>query len=99
MPPPEATFQLSLRILREMGDPVPAADVKTLQFMLIVLAGAYSPTERALQSSDGVDGLFGPKTTTWVKQFQQDEGLLDDGIVGEKTWRMLLEFWVARFTE
>jgi peptidoglycan hydrolase-like protein with peptidoglycan-binding domain len=62
-------------------------------------APAYSPFERALQPSDGVDGLFGDMTTNWVKQFQRSEGLRDDGIVEENTWRRLLELWVARFTE
>ena len=99
MPPPEATFELTMRVLQQLGDPAPATDMKALQFMLIVLAGAYSPAERALQPSDGVDGLFGAKTTSWVKQFQRSEGLHDDGIVGENTWRTLLELWVARFTK
>jgi peptidoglycan hydrolase-like protein with peptidoglycan-binding domain len=99
MPPPEASFELAMRVLQQMGDPDPAADVKALQFMLIVLTGAYSPLERALQPSDGVDGLFGPKTTNLVKQFQQSEGLSVDGIVGENTWKRLLELWVARFAE
>lgn len=98
MPPPEAFFQLTARVLQQMGDPAPAADVMALQFMLIVLAGAYSPAQRALQPSDGVDGLFGDKTTNWVKQFQQNQGLRDDGIVGDNTWRTLLELWVTRFT-
>jgi len=97
MPPPEATFELTMRVLQQRGDPDPAADVKALQFMLIVLAGAYSPVQRALQPSDGVDGLFSSKTTNWVKQFQRSEGLRDDGIVGENTWKGLLELWIARF--
>jgi len=99
MPPPEAFFQVNARILQQAGDPSPAADVKTLQFMLIVLAGTYSPAERALQPSDGVDGLFGDQTTNLVKQFQRSQGLHDDGIVGKDTWRTLLELWIARFTD
>lgn len=99
MPPPETTFNVTLPVLRQLGDPDPATDVKTLQFMLITLAGSYSPFDRALQRSDGVDGLFGPKTTKLVKQFQRSEGLDDDGIVGQRTWRSLLELWVARFTK
>jgi peptidoglycan hydrolase-like protein with peptidoglycan-binding domain len=98
MPPPEATFKLTMRVLQQQGDPAPATDVEALQFMLIVLAGTYSPVKGALQPSDGVDGLFGDKTTNWVKQFQRGEGLRDDGIVGENTWERLLELWIARFT-
>ena len=99
MPPPEAFFQVNARILQQTGDPAPAADVKTLQFMLIVLAGTYSPAERALQPSDGVDGIFGDQTTNLVRKFQRSQGLHDDGIVGEDTWRRLLELWIARFTD
>ena len=36
-----------------------------------------------------VDGNFGSKTTTRVKQFQSDFGLSADGIVGNKTWTVL----------
>ena len=34
----------------------------------------------------GVDGIFGAKTETGVKKFQQDNGLTADGIVGPQTW-------------
>jgi len=36
-----------------------------------------------------VDGLFGPKTNTFVLVFQEACGLKPDGIVGPKTWREL----------
>ena len=36
-----------------------------------------------------VDGMFGSKTTTRVKQFQLDFGLRADGIVGNNTWVVL----------
>ena len=34
MPPPEASFELAMRVLQQMGDPDPAADVKicTIRF-------------------------------------------------------------------
>jgi len=35
--------------------------------------------------SGGVDGIFGPKTTSAVKYFQRKNGLAVDGIVGSKT--------------
>jgi peptidoglycan hydrolase-like protein with peptidoglycan-binding domain len=33
-----------------------------------------------------VDGVFGPNTATWSKQFQLDHGLQNDGFVGPLTW-------------
>ena len=38
-----------------------------------------------------VDGVFGPKTETAVKGFQQGAGLVVDGIVGPLTWGALPE--------
>ena len=37
----------------------------------------------------GADGKFGAKTETAVKQFQKDNGLKADGIVGPATWAAL----------
>ncbi|WP_078888143.1 peptidoglycan-binding protein [Streptomyces sp. NRRL S-118] len=37
-----------------------------------------------------VDGIFGAKTEAAVKNFQQKNGLVADGIVGNKTWRKLV---------
>jgi peptidoglycan hydrolase-like protein with peptidoglycan-binding domain len=37
-----------------------------------------------------VDGYFGTKTLTAVRQYQKANGLTVDGIVGKKTWEKLL---------
>ncbi len=37
-----------------------------------------------------VDGDFGPKTDRIVKQFQEENGLVVDGVVGPKTWQVLI---------
>ena len=42
-----------------------------------------------LYSVGTIDGIFGANTTSAVKQFQQDNGLSPDGIVGPLTWARL----------
>ena len=37
-----------------------------------------------------VDGDFGPNTDRIVKQFQQENDLVVDGVVGPKTWQVLI---------
>ena len=36
-----------------------------------------------------IDGIFGAKTESAVRKFQQEKGLTVDGIVGVNTWTML----------
>ena len=36
-----------------------------------------------------IDGIFGPSTEAWVRQFQRENYLVPDGIVGPKTWEAL----------
>ena len=42
--------------------------------------------------SSGVDGKYGKKTEEAVKRFQNEHGLVVDGIVGVKTWAMLEKY-------
>jgi N-acetylmuramoyl-L-alanine amidase len=39
----------------------------------------------------GIDGVFGSTTELAVKAFQQDMGILADGVVGEITWNEIVE--------
>lgn len=41
-------------------------------------------------NTNGVDGIFGTDTYNAVVKFQKDNGLSPDGIVGQNTWRKLL---------
>ena len=41
-------------------------------------------------STNGVDGIFGSGTYSAVREFQKARGLSVDGIVGQNTWRKLL---------
>jgi peptidoglycan hydrolase-like protein with peptidoglycan-binding domain len=47
----------------------------------------------------GVDGTFGPNTERAVKEFQRNNGLADDGVVGPKTWMALEEAFTSRRSE
>jgi peptidoglycan hydrolase-like protein with peptidoglycan-binding domain len=53
--------------------------VNYLQYKL--LSRLYNP--------GAIDGIFGNNTLNAVKQFQKDNGLTVDGIVGNKTWSKL----------
>ena len=38
----------------------------------------------------GADGIFGKATESATKSFQKDNGLVADGIIGQRTWNALL---------
>lgn len=54
-------------------------EVKQLQMMLNEIYGSVLV----------VDGIFGSKTESLVKQYQEDNHLVVDGIVGPQTWKSL----------
>lgn len=75
-PPPAPSLARELYFRRQSyfsGD-----DVKLLQSKLNGKGASLS-----------VDGSFGPRTLSAVKNFQQANGLVVDGIVGPKTWASL----------
>lgn len=67
--------------------------------MNTIKQGAKGPDVSKLQNllksigvyQDTVDGSFGPRTKSYVIQFQNANGLEPDGVVGSRTWEVLLE--------
>ena len=59
--------------------------------MNILKKGSKGEDVKTLQKALNikVDGDFGTKTETAVKEFQKSKGLVADGIVGKKTWEAL----------
>jgi peptidoglycan hydrolase-like protein with peptidoglycan-binding domain len=56
-----------------------------------VQRGSRGEPVRVVQEKIGavVDGVFGAATEAAVRQFQRSNGLVADGIVGPKTWRLV----------
>ncbi|MCH2244961.1 MULTISPECIES: peptidoglycan-binding domain-containing protein [Crocosphaera] len=40
-------------------------------------------------AGDDVDDIYGPKTEAAVRQFQTDQGIMIDGVVGPETYGQL----------
>jgi zinc D-Ala-D-Ala carboxypeptidase len=66
-----------------------------------VKLGSTGPAVRAVQDQANfrngrgsltltVDGVYGPKTQSWVRAFQQALGFKADGVVGALTWQALV---------
>ena len=64
--------------------------VRVLQYMLAILAefdNSLTPVR--------VDGDFGPTTARAVRQYQSNNGLTTDGVVGERTWESIYRSFAA----
>lgn len=59
---------------------------------MLLKLGAEGEDVKKLQTKLGVDpiGKFGPKTEAAVKAWQSEHGLTADGIVGDKTWAVIM---------
>lgn len=71
-------------ILLRRGDKGP--QVEMLQ--LALLRAGYNIKGR----NKGIDGVFGESTYLAVREFQRDNGLTVDGVVGAATWKKLLPY-------
>ena len=65
--------------------------VKLLQMLLEKQGIGTAKTSSRTMAGKGIDGIFGRGTERAVKQFQKNEGLTSDGIVGPATWDKLFE--------
>ena len=63
-----------------------------------VVTGFQSQLQRLGYDPGAADGVFGRSTENAVKEFQRDQGLAADGIVGPRTWAAL-EAAIAPFVE
>ena len=74
-PPPSNIQMLQMTVnLAQVGFGDKHGDVALIQRLLEIKA----------------DGIFGPQTEAKVKEYQRDQGLAADGIVGRATWERLL---------
>ena len=64
--------------------------VGVLQYMLAILA-EFDNSLTPIQ----VDGDFGPTTDRAVRQFQRNNGLTEDGVVGQRTWEAIYRAFAA----
>lgn len=79
----------TLRVTRPVGEQPSVKDswgTREYQYMLQDLG--YYP--------GNVDGDHGPMTDAAVRSFQHDQGLAEDGIVGDDTWDPLIEAYLSQ---
>lgn len=74
----------------EVGPETWAAIVRILPMIQKGSQGRYVEALQTILGGLTVDGDFGDKTRSAVKKFQTENGLEVDGIVGPKTWAMIV---------
>jgi murein L,D-transpeptidase YcbB/YkuD len=59
---------------------------------MLLKLGSEGEDVKKLQTKLGIDpiGKFGPKTDAAVKAWQSEHGLTADGVVGDKTWSVIM---------
>ncbi|MGB3294406.1 MAG: peptidoglycan-binding domain-containing protein [Phormidesmis sp.] len=96
LPPPDEITAISTRAgsVSEAPDPAPSASGPPV-LRLNAEGSAVAQLQRELQTLgyyDGaVDGVYGEQTQAAVTQFQTDQKLTVDGIVGASTWDALTQ--------
>jgi peptidoglycan hydrolase-like protein with peptidoglycan-binding domain len=79
---------VALPVLQKGAEPSSGPTVvKKLQLML---------NQRKSFPTLVVDGVFGPKTESSLKHFQQNENLPVSGVVDQQTWTTLLARWLLQ---
>lgn len=86
-PPPPSTQEVPVAALPLLRAGARGGPVAICQGLLLAHGGG---PEGLINASGHPDGLFGSGTASEVRRFQVNHGLVDDGIVGLRTWSALL---------
>lgn len=81
----------SMKPVVKKSAPVKKQETPIVKFPGILKQGSKGNDVQRVQRAVGVnpDGLFGSETKKAVQAYQKRHGLVADGIVGEKTWKVM----------